>query len=93
MSTLATGVSKDDVVELQRPVHGGKSPTDEYITSNEVASETAQDIADMDRLGNKQELNRNFHSLSTLGLTCVIMGTWLGMIACVSMVEATNTVD
>ena len=26
-------------------------------------------------------MQRNFQSLSTLGLTCIIMGTWLGMIA------------
>ncbi|KAI0485353.1 amino acid/polyamine transporter I [Xylariaceae sp. FL0804] len=38
------------------------------------------DAADMHRLGKKQQLNRNFHSLSILGLAVVVMGTWLGMI-------------
>ncbi|KAK5131255.1 hypothetical protein LTR08_001160 [Meristemomyces frigidus] len=39
-----------------------------------------QDKADMDRMGRNQELERNFRPVSLLGLTCVVMGTWLGMI-------------
>ena len=42
--------------------------------------ENRQDSADMYRLGRSQQLDRNFQSLSTLGLTCVVMGTWMGII-------------
>lgn len=38
------------------------------------------DQADMRRMGRQQQLKRNFHSFSILGLTCVAMGTWLNII-------------
>lgn len=38
------------------------------------------DQADMRRMGREQQLRRNFHSFSILGLTCVAMGTWLNII-------------
>lgn len=38
------------------------------------------DQADMYRMGRQQQLKRNFHSFSILGLTCVAMGTWLNII-------------
>jgi len=42
-------------------------------------SGSSHDYADMHRLGKKQELKRNFHSISILGLTCVILSTWMGI--------------
>jgi hypothetical protein len=58
---------------------------------------TSEDARDMDRLGRAQELKvpihvcngntnahipqRNFRSVSILGLTCVIMCTWMGILS------------
>ena len=60
---------------------------DVYIITPERSSEdtipklgTVSDEVDMHRLGKRQQLKRSFHSISTLGLVCVVMGTWLGMI-------------
>jgi len=35
------------------------------------------DQLDMDRLGKKQELNRNFRLLSIFSFMCVVMSTWV----------------
>ncbi|WPG98851.1 GABA-specific permease [Acrodontium crateriforme] len=40
-----------------------------------------QDDRDMYRMGNTQELQRNFHTLSILGLTCVVLTTWTAILA------------
>lgn len=60
---------KDEAYELRtpfsemgddtKPIHGTKSGT-------------AQDAADMMRLGKKQEFKRNFHAFSMLGLSSVL---------------------
>lgn len=44
-------------------------------------SSSSQDAKDMYRLGKSQELKRNFHSIPILGLTCVIMCTWMGILS------------
>ena len=74
------GQEKTEVIELAYPANGGSNY--ERTASDEVLSKpgTTQDAADMNRLGRSQQLHRNFRSLSILGLTCVVMGTWLGMI-------------
>ena len=68
-------------LEQQQPLEAG-CPGNMAGAIHPSASKlgTNQDDADMHRLGKRQRLNRNFHSLSILGLTCVVMGTWLGMI-------------
>lgn len=41
---------------------------------------TAADARDMHRLGKTQELKRNFRSLSILGLSSVVMATWVAFL-------------
>ncbi|KAK5702006.1 hypothetical protein LTR97_004824 [Elasticomyces elasticus] len=57
----------------------GQSPDEE--NSGHARHSRGHDEADMNRIGVKQELRRNFHSISTFSLTCIVMGTWMGMIA------------
>lgn len=40
-----------------------------------------QDDRDMYRMGNTQQLQRNFHTLSILGLTCIVLTTWTAILA------------
>lgn len=42
---------------------------------------TAADARDMHRLGKTQELKRNFRSLSILGLSSVVMATWVAFLS------------
>lgn len=69
---------KNEVVELRHPIDKGwESPTDHTHPSGDgYHTGTAEDAADMHRLGKKQEFKRNFRSFSVLGLSSVIMGTW-----------------
>ena len=70
---------KHEAIETQRPLDIEKrSDSDDERPLAKAG--TNQDDLDMDRLGKKQQLSRNFRSFSILGLTCVVMGTWLGMI-------------
>jgi len=72
-------MTKDAPIELQQPLGDGDDASD---ASNAAKEEVAyhhgneNDQADMARLGKKQKLDRNFRSLSVLGLTCVLMATW-----------------
>ena len=45
-----------------------------------IATGTEADAWDMARLGRKQELRRNFKSLSILGLAATTMSTWVAML-------------
>lgn len=49
------------------------------LTDN-VRTGTSNDELDMRRLGRKQELRRNFKSISILGLAAVTMATWVSML-------------
>lgn len=66
---------KDGAIASQRRVDGAWSLEDSGH------GEERQDSADMYHLGRSQQLDRNFQPFSTLGLTCVVMGTWVGMTA------------
>ncbi|KAF2143925.1 uncharacterized protein K452DRAFT_285965 [Aplosporella prunicola CBS 121167] len=49
------------------------------LTAQEVSvaqTQTEHDAHDMARLGKKQVFKRNFHDLSIIGLTVMMMGTW-----------------
>ncbi|KAF2715999.1 GABA-specific permease [Polychaeton citri CBS 116435] len=71
---------KNEAIDLSIHVNEPQSPVSEYEGSGGQKHGSSHDDADMQRLGKSQQLNRNFHSLSVLGLTCVVMGTWLGML-------------
>ena len=60
---------KDGTYELRTPV---SEMGDDTKPIHEIKSGTAQDAADMMRLGKKQEFKRNFHAFSMLGLSSVL---------------------
>lgn len=45
-----------------------------------IRTGTSADAMDMRRMGRKQELRRNFKSISILGLAAVTMATWISML-------------
>ncbi|KAI1083703.1 amino acid/polyamine transporter I [Whalleya microplaca] len=71
---------------LSQPGHGKSSLPDELQLSplggdlidvdHAFNCNTAQDTADMHRLGKNQELKRNFSLISTLGFISIYMATW-----------------
>lgn len=60
---------KDEAYELRIPV---SEMGDDTKPIHGIKSESAQDAADMMRLGKKQEFKRNFHAFSMLGLSSVL---------------------
>lgn len=60
---------KDEAYELRTPV---SEMGDDTKPIHGIKSGTAQDAADMMRLGKKQEFKRNFHAFSMLGLSSVL---------------------
>ena len=71
------GSSKEATVELSNNFNGNGDGSPNLEGWTEAHS---NDQADMRRMGRQQQLKRNFHSFSILGLTCVAMGTWLNII-------------
>lgn len=81
---------KTDFYELQQqPVpwsrdtypHGGEyGHLQSGKADNGIHTGTSADELDMHRMGRKQELRRNFHSVSILGLAAVTMATWIAML-------------
>lgn len=83
---------KDDFYELhQQPVaeprHSYPYDADQYNGQDDadkdkdgVPTGTNADALDMQRMGRKQELRRNFKSISILGLAAVTMATWISML-------------
>ncbi|KAM0705250.1 hypothetical protein Q7P35_008040 [Cladosporium inversicolor] len=72
-------MAKNDTIELQQPLgYTGSGSSTSVAAKEDVAHYhgNENDQADMNRLGKKQRLDRNFSSLSVLGLTCVLMATW-----------------
>lgn len=51
-----------------------------HVKDSNMATGTDADVWDMARLGRKQELRRNFKSLSILGLATTTMSTWVAML-------------
>lgn len=50
---------------------------DEAQNLNDSSTRTTDnDKRDMRRMGKKQEFRRNFRTLSTIGFTTCVMGTW-----------------
>ncbi len=72
--------SKHDIYEMNEPVGDGRdSPDGEGIKTGVNA-----DAVDMHRMGKTQEFKRNFRSFSVLGLSSVIMATWVAIIGSAS---------
>jgi choline transport protein len=55
-----------------------------YDTGSSMHTGTGQDAVDMHRLGRKQEFKRNFRSISVVGLSSVIMATWVAFLSSAS---------
>ena len=72
-------MDKSPHFELREPMDGERSPEEKDVSY--IKPGTAQDNADMQRLGKKQQLSRGFHSISIFGLTCVIMLTWQAILS------------
>ena len=72
-----------DAIELQQqPVDDGwNSPTEHEDMGEGIKTGTQDDAVDMHRLGKKQEFKRNFRSFSILGLSSVIMATWVAILS------------
>jgi choline transport protein len=64
------------------PAADTKSQPDDRVPTDAsgMATGTDADVWDMARLGRKQELRRNFKSLSILGLATTTMSTWVAML-------------
>ena len=76
--------SKSMAYELHRPVPAGGSHGLEENKNPGVHTGTGQDAVDMARLGRKQEFKRNFHSWAVVGLSSVIMATWVALLGSAS---------
>jgi choline transport protein len=55
-----------------------------YDSTSSIKTGTSQDAVDMHRLGRKQEYKRNFRSISVVGLSSVIMATWVAFLSSAS---------
>ena len=75
---MAPQDSKAANTELAHPFDGMQSPS----SASDVIVDhgTPQDDLDMIRLGKRQQLHRHFQSTSILGLVCLTLGTWMGML-------------
>ena len=71
---------KKEPIELQQPVDDGWNSPTEHDDDGGIKTGTADDAVDMHRLGKMQEFKRNFRSFSVLGLSSVIMATWLAVL-------------
>ncbi|KAI6914489.1 amino acid transporter [Hortaea werneckii] len=76
--------SKSMAYELHRPVPARESHGLEENKESGVHTGTGQDAVDMARLGRKQEFRRNFHSWAVVGLSSVIMATWVALLGSAS---------
>ncbi|PLB44406.1 amino acid transporter [Aspergillus steynii IBT 23096] len=80
MSTLIADQTEMKEVGAGHAPHHVLAETDGEASSdisNEVkVGFTASDQRDMQRMGKKQELRRNFRIVSTIGFTTCVMGTW-----------------
>ena len=76
--------SKSMAYELHRPVPARESHGLEENKDAGVHTGTGQDAVDMARLGRKQEFRRNFHSWAVVGLSSVIMATWVALLGSAS---------
>ena len=71
--------TKDDVeleavrFQSNRRIHGSG---DASLSDDDIAGFTYNDKMDMKRMGKKQELMRNFRTVSSIAFTTCVMGTW-----------------
>lgn len=72
--------SKTDVHEMQRRVWEGGDGDWSDEQNHDAGNGTHEDFLDMQRLGRRQELRRNFKSFSILGLAAVTMATWIAIL-------------
>ena len=70
-------MSKNEVIELHQPHDGRDSPLGD---GEGIKTGTNADAVDMHRMGKTQEFKRNFRSFSILGLSSVIMATWVALL-------------
>jgi amino acid permease len=73
--------SMNDMKDRHEPkaTEWSNSPINESPDGS-IKTGTADDARDMYRLGKTQEFRRNFRSFSVLGLSSVIMATWVAIL-------------
>ncbi len=81
LSLSLAKMSKNEVIEMRRTHDGRDSPLDD---GEGIKTGTDADAANMHRLGKTQEFKRNFRSFSILGLSSVIMATWVALLGSAS---------
>lgn len=77
--------SKKETYAVQETIgtSWNEAPSGDYAVS-QIKTGTADDAKDMHRLGKTQEFRRNFRSFSVLGLSSVIMATWVAILGSAS---------
>ena len=73
--------NKQHHFELTEARHGDESSPEREDYGYDVKPGTATDDHDMQRMGKKQQLSRQFHALSIFGLTSVVMFTWQAILS------------
>ena len=73
-TTSASGVELGNMKD--RTSVSSRAGDDNVTAYDRSALSTDNDRYDMRRMGKKQEFRRNFATLSTIGFTTCVMGTW-----------------
>ena len=76
-------MSKNEVIEMHNPHDGRDSPLGD-AEGEGIKTGVHADAVDMHRMGRTQEFKRNFRSFSVLGLSSVIMATWVALLGSAS---------
>ncbi|KAF7507952.1 hypothetical protein GJ744_009986 [Endocarpon pusillum] len=63
-------------VQQQHTSFNQTSPMDVAAAHEKGRGNTSHDMADMQRLGKKQEFKRNFNLISILGFVSIYMASW-----------------
>lgn len=69
-------MSKNEIIEMSEPV--------DHDSGEGIKTGVNADAVDMHRMGKTQEFKRNFRSFSVLGLSSVIMATWVAILGSAS---------
>ena len=84
---------RQDAMEMDE-YHGKNGVLDDVSEVNDVKKQynDMMDRIDMDRLGKKQELKRNFRLISIFSFMCVAMSTWVFVIKYGAVFDRTSDV-
>lgn len=69
-------INEKDPSSLQISISTPPSPSPSSSDESHPKSSTRNDVSDMDRMGKRQELRRNFRFVSIVGFVMVLQSTW-----------------